>query len=103
MLGSYVLQWKEYKTYPKRFEILGIVGIDGSPSCGVNYTYDGEWGGEFSGNPDIGGMLKTIKKEEKSGIMIQVLKEMMREEQIDIPLYSMETLQQVLDGKNKKE
>ena len=103
MLGSYVLQWKEYKTYQKRFEILGIVGIDGSPSCGVNYTYDGEWGGEFSGNPDIGGMLKTIKKEEKSGIMIQVLKEMMREEQIDIPLYSMETLQQVLDGKNKKE
>ncbi len=35
-------QLVEYKENKERFEILGIVGIDGSPSCGVDYTCTGK-------------------------------------------------------------
>ena len=29
------------------FEVLGIVGVDGSPSCGVDYTCCADWYGSF--------------------------------------------------------
>ena len=35
MLEPFVMQIEEYLSSPERFELLGIVGIDGSPSCGV--------------------------------------------------------------------
>lgn len=32
---------KEYLAHPERFRLLGVVGVDGSPSCGVDYTSAG--------------------------------------------------------------
>lgn len=36
ILSPILDQLKEYLAHGERFEILGIVGIDGSPSCGVD-------------------------------------------------------------------
>lgn len=94
MLEPFVLQMEEYRSYPERFEIIGIVGIDGSPSCGVTFTYDGEWGGEFSGNEKLSDTLASLKKEEKSGIFIKVLKEMLVEKGYEISFYSLEELKE---------
>ena len=44
MLLPIVMQLEEYAAYPDRYDILGVYGINGSPSCGVDYTYDGDWG-----------------------------------------------------------
>ena len=49
MLLPIVMQLEEYAAYPDRYDILGVYGINGSPSCGVDYTYDGDWGGELGG------------------------------------------------------
>lgn len=72
-------QIAEYQQNPKSFEIVGIVGIEGSPSCGVNITYRGDWGGELSGHPDLGGLVATIHREPESGVLIDVLREMLYE------------------------
>lgn len=91
MLEPFVMQWKEYSAFPDRFEIIGIVGIDGSPSCGINATYDGDWGGEFQDMDRVKKAVGTLKRKERSGIFMEVLKEMMEKEELYIPMYSMKT------------
>lgn len=94
MLKPFLLQMEEYSSHPERFEILGIVGINGSPSCGVRFTYDGEWGGEFSGNPHLRDTLASLKKEEKPGVFMKVFMEMLEERGYKIPFYSFEDLKE---------
>lgn len=90
LLEPFLLQLEEYAAYPDRFEILGVIGIDGSPSCGVNFTYDGDWGGEFSGNPNLNATLATLKQEAKPGIFMEVFQQLLKEKGLSIPFYSME-------------
>lgn len=88
MLEPILLQLEEYAAYPERFEILGIIGIDGSPSCGVHFTYDGDWGGEFTSNPDLNGTFSTLKQESKSGVFIDVFKKLLKDRNLKISFYS---------------
>lgn len=90
MLKPYVLQIEEYLNNSERFEILGVVGINGSPSCGVNFTYVGSWGGELS-SPQLSNTLTMVEKAEKPGIYMGVFQEMLQEKNITIPFYSIET------------
>lgn len=90
MLEPFLLQIEEYSFYPEKFEIIGIVGIDGSPSCGVNFTYDGEWGGEFSGNKNLSDTLASLKREKKQGVFMRILKDMLTEKGYEIAFYSLE-------------
>ena len=53
ILSPILDQLKEYLAHGERFEILGIVGIDGSPSCGVDYTCTGDWYGSFEGRQNL--------------------------------------------------
>ncbi|WP_461812306.1 CD3072 family TudS-related putative desulfidase [Faecalimonas sp.] len=99
MLEPYILQIEEYSSCPERFEILGIVGIDGSPSCGVKFTYDGEWGGEFTGNENVLSVLSGLQKVEKSGIFIKVMKDMLMEKGYEIPFYSLEDFEKISSRK----
>lgn len=90
MLEPFLLQIEEYKANPERFELIGVVGINGSPSCAVTFTYDGEWGGELSGNTDLPQILTALKREEKPGIFMKVFKEMLAEKGIELPFYTWE-------------
>ena len=69
-----------------RFSVLGVVGIDGSPSCGVSRTCSGGWGGEFSGRTDLQEVLSTCHSAPGTGVMMEVLKSMMEEEGIQLPV-----------------
>lgn len=91
MLTPIILQLQEYAKYPNRFEILGILGIDGSPSCGVNYTYDGDWGGELTNGTDLKNTLNNLKKVQKPGIFMSVFKEMLLEHHLPMNIYSLES------------
>lgn len=86
MLEDIVLQLKEYRSNGTRFALLGIVGIDGSPSCGVDYTCRGEWGGNLSDREDLPCVIAGAKLVEGSGVMIDELRSMLRDEGIDLPL-----------------
>lgn len=85
MLQPIVLQLREYLANPEEFEVLGFLGIDGSPSCGVNYTCRGEWGGEFSGR-DVSEALKTCRCATGAGVMVEVFQQMLKEQGITIPM-----------------
>lgn len=85
LLAPVMLEIKEYLSHPEEFRILGVLGIDGSPSCGVKYTCRGEWGGEFSGR-DIAPVIRTVHLEEGRGVFMEVLDEMLRENGVELPV-----------------
>ena len=81
-LEPIVEQIQEYLENPKMFEVLGIVGIDGSPSCGVDYTCYGDWYGSFEEREDLDETLNSCKFAEGNGVFIAVLIEMLKEQKI---------------------
>ena len=80
LLAPYLLQMKEYLAHPERFRLLGVVGVDGSPSCGVDYTSAGNWYGSFSGRKDLEQTLKGARLATGYGIFMDELCKMLREE-----------------------
>ena len=86
MLSDTILQLKEYRSNDSRFDVLGVVGIDGSPSCGVDYTCRGEWGGNLSDRDDLERVIAGAELVKGSGIMIEELRAMLQEVGIDLPL-----------------
>lgn len=67
------------------YKICAIIGIDGSPSCGVNVTCSGNWSGEIGDGHNAFEKIKTLKDKNSSGVMIQVIKEILIEEKMNIP------------------
>jgi predicted secreted protein len=62
-----------YHADSERFELLGFVGIDGSPSCGVDYTCVGPWGGNPVGRGDLPSVLSNISLVRKAGVFFDEL------------------------------
>lgn len=85
MLMPVILQLEEYVKNSEEFEIIGILGVDGSPSCGVKYTCRAEWGGEFSGR-DVSDVLQSCHLEKGNGVFMEVLKEMLHEKKMDLKI-----------------
>lgn len=86
MLENTLLELREYRSNQERFEVIGIVGIDGSPSCGVDYTCCGGWGGNLSDRSDLKDVIADVRLVSGSGIMMQELSAMLKEQGIDLPL-----------------
>ena len=92
LLQPMVDQIAEYLSDKERFAVMAIVGINGSPSCGVDFTYDGPWGGEFGENPNLQGQLGAITKVDKNGVFVAVLRQLLAEREIYVPIVSVEEL-----------
>ena len=82
ILEPIIQQLKEYLSNPS-FEVLGIVGIDGSPSCGVDYTCQADWYGSFEGRTGLQETLDSARLINKRGIFMDVLGEMLKEEHLE--------------------
>ena len=68
------------------YHIVGCIGVDGSPSCGVNLTCkSSEWKGEMSMKPELSSILADVSMVEEKGIFMEVLEKMLIENNIDIP------------------
>jgi predicted secreted protein len=59
------------------YEIEGVVGIKGSPSCGVTETCEGYEGGEVEGTP-------TCQRAAARGVMMAVLGELVAERGLEL-------------------
>jgi predicted secreted protein len=90
LLQPYLLQIEEYYKYPDQFEIIGIIGINGSPSCGVQFTCGGDWGGEFSTIPNLNDMIHDVPKVMQPGIFMDVFQNLLASKNIILPFYSLE-------------
>lgn len=99
ILKTVILQIKEYLR-DGDVEILGIVGVNGSPSCGVDFSFSSNWKGEISSNPDLNQMLNDYSYKKESGVFIKVLKELLYTEKIELPIVLLDenTLDRLLGG-----
>lgn len=88
MLKSIVGQVKSY--IDAGYEIVGVLGVDGSPSCGVNLTCSGNWGGELSGNENLEHTIMDLKDIGSSGIFIEELNKYFIEHEIRIPFIAID-------------
>ncbi|RAK11745.1 putative secreted protein [Halanaerobium saccharolyticum] len=70
------------------YEIKALIGIDGSPSCGVNKTCSACWQGEVADlKPDE---LMSLKIINEAGIFIEVIKKILKAKEIEIPLIAVD-------------
>ncbi|MBN2899625.1 MAG: hypothetical protein JXO44_12705 [Clostridia bacterium] len=92
MLNPFMDDLKVYLQNTDEYEVLGILGIDGSPSCGVNFTCSGAWGGELMSNTRLSETLETICRVPERGVMIEVLKDMLQESNITIDFYGLDAM-----------
>lgn len=78
ILQPVLQQIREYAANAEEVELLGVLGIDGSPSCGIRYTCRGPWGGELSGR-DLQATVEDVKLSDGSGVFMEVLQQMLEE------------------------
>ena len=64
----------------------GVYGINGSPSCGVDYTYDGDWGGELGGKDAP----CQLDKEYRPGVFMDVFAKLLEERHLSITFYTLD-------------
>lgn len=83
LFQPYLEQIKEY--IANGYEIIGLIGIEGSPSCGIYKTCSGKWGGELGGNPYLQDTINTITLADESGVFIEEIKNILSENNISFP------------------
>ncbi|SCZ00986.1 CD3072 family TudS-related putative desulfidase [Alkaliphilus peptidifermentans] len=69
------------------YEVLGIIGIDGSPTCGVERTCDGDWGGEWTSTDQWKERLDSIQYIDKKGIFIEEIMKILADIKVDVPFF----------------
>lgn len=93
------------------FEVLGIIGIAGSPSCGVNMTLDMKKSIEFLANTELDELNREKingpgNKElliEGEGFFIEALKNELRKKNIKIRFYEHDLISEIQGEKIKIE
>ena len=88
IINSFVDIIKEYIN--NEYEIVGIYGIAGSPSCGVNLTCSANWEGEISLYKDKEDIVSRIKIINESGIFMEIFKFVLDKNKINIPFYDVD-------------
>ena len=91
MLLPILSQIEEYLRYPEEYQVLGVVSVEGSPSCGYHMTCSGKWGGELSVDADeIKKMQNTCETVNAPGVFMEVLEKEFMSRAMDVSIMSME-------------
>lgn len=90
MLEPILLQLEEYSRHPESFFILGIVSVEGSPSCGCHSTCTADWKGEIGTDAaHISQLQGMLEMREEPGVFMEVLSEQLARRQLKIPVITM--------------
>lgn len=74
-------------------DITCVIGVDGSPNCGVNLTPEGLTGGVIQSCEDVDAQLENFRMAERSGVFMDILKEMLCERKLSIPFKAIDEKQ----------
>lgn len=91
LLAPVVDQLTEYAAHPQRFKLLGVLGIDGSPCCGVTKTCTGDWGGELYCAGRTQRPLTPAREAEGMGVFMEELTLLLKERGLALPIFSLHT------------
>lgn len=86
------------------YKILGILGINGSPSCGIDFSCSSsEWYGEISSIDSIEEKLKELEYMKSKGIFMEEFENML-DMNVSLPMYGVQhdNIQEILDILNRK-
>lgn len=70
------------------YEIVGIVGMDGSPNCGINYSCRGYTGGELCSNDCLARQVSQLQSVKESGVFIEIFLYKLKELGVTPKLYA---------------
>lgn len=87
-LEKFIDTIKDYKK--NGYEIVGIYGIKGSPSCGVSLTCRADWCGEAGNYKSIEDISSRVKMVQEMGIFMELLKKKLEDNKIEIKFYDVE-------------
>lgn len=92
MLAPIFMQLEEYLAYPADFEVMGIVSVEGSPSCGYKLTCAGTgWKGEIGCDPQriaaIQGQLEMVAE---PGVFMEVISTELQARHLTVPILTMD-------------
>jgi predicted secreted protein len=65
--------------------VLGVIGVDGSPSCGIDLTCYGYTGGQIGSNGAVEESRKNVRIDSGQGIFMEELTKMLEKQNINIP------------------
>lgn len=88
ILNPIIEQLREYDENKEKFKILGIVAIDGSPSCGYNLTCKGEYGGELLCS-HLDEKINSVVMEKEAGVFMEELEILLRKNNLNITIRTM--------------
>jgi predicted secreted protein len=84
ILGPVIDQLMDY--HQQGYKLIGVLGIKGSPSCGIHYTYRAKWGGEII--PHSGdNCLPSGSLVKEPGVFLEIFQEKLAEAGLKIPFF----------------
>lgn len=89
ILNPIIEQLKEYNNNKNRFQILGIVSVEGSPSCGYNLTCKGNYVGELGGCSNLQEKIESIVMVNEAGVFMEELKILLDKNNLHIDIRTM--------------
>ena len=88
----------QIETYLKNgYEIDGVYGIQGSPSCGVTKTCRGDWEGEASCYKNLEDILNRVYLTSEKGIFMEVFENLLKEKNINLNFYDVDNWEEKID------
>ncbi|MGL5989392.1 CD3072 family TudS-related putative desulfidase [Cetobacterium sp.] len=79
------------------YEIKGVYGIAGSPSCGVNKTCRANWEGEASCYENLDDILNRVKLVKEKGIFMEIFEKLLEERNIVLKFYDIDDWSEQID------
>lgn len=89
MLSPIITQIIEYKSYPNDYNVIGIVSVEGSPSCGYKLSCRGNWGGELESNLDLNNIINSVRISEEPGVFFETLSNLLQINNINVDILTM--------------
>ncbi|MCP4119005.1 MAG: hypothetical protein GY737_27120 [Desulfobacteraceae bacterium] len=72
------------------YEIICVIGVDGSPSCGVNQTCTGFHGGEISSMETLAPQIDALKLVNGQGVFIREFKALLEQRNISLTFHGVD-------------
>lgn len=98
MLEPFFLEMEEYCSRPDRFQILGVVSVEGSPSCGHGLTCRGDWRGEVETESRFREIRDDLRMTEEPGVFMEILEEGLTARALKVPVLSLEGMCKVISS-----
>lgn len=94
-------QIEEYLSQPNKFKIIGIVSVEGSPSCGYKLTCRGDWGGEFDDINEISVKLNNVSLVAEPGVAMAIIAAELEKRRWPVPILTMAEIVEKLADSNQ--